>query len=70
MQRPHSTPSAEIEPIFVILFGFAISEPCYAQSNVQSAFDDTDTIGLIALAVGLAVLLIASKLNATHGSQD
>jgi hypothetical protein len=39
----------------LILLVFVVATPAYAQSNVQSAFDDTDTIGLIILAAALAI---------------
>jgi hypothetical protein len=39
----------------LLLLSFLYAFQSYAQSNVQSAFDDTDTIGLISFAGALII---------------
>jgi hypothetical protein len=39
------------------------SSPAYAQSTVQSVFDDTDTIGFLIFVGVLAITFIAGKLS-------
>jgi len=40
-----------------------IRNRAYAQSNVQSGFDDADTIGFIVFVVVLTIFFIAAKLS-------
>jgi membrane protein DedA with SNARE-associated domain len=55
--------SAKIICIVLILLGFMLGASAYAQSAVQSVFDDTNTIGLIVLIVATAIVLLQARRN-------